>query len=276
MLIANSDPNEREGSMFKALTLSSPDDYPLHSLVSKGNAQDVEQYVARLNDRGESILLNALHQDKDDTGWPIYCALAKTFPPNYKIAIILFEAGTMPHKLSLGLSLFHYAIRKLNLPLFRLLMFFEPNYKEGLGLDAHAPDCLCTIEQRIEFWSADYPRNNIKAIIEETAIDAAKAKTLLEEAHNNEQLENFILAAFKYTEAADIYSKQSKYEIEHYHGEPAIAEYYQSKATEFYNKAKAMRQNYVENPLLLPDSPRVFESGARSQSGQKCVESDLS
>ncbi|MDF2940937.1 MAG: hypothetical protein K0R66_1579 [Gammaproteobacteria bacterium] len=215
--------------------------FPLHRLVLKKDIKKLERHLERLKEKDEDILFNELHLEKSlSESWPIYNAVA-TFPPDYKIAIMLLEAGTKPDlKRDIDeLTLFHGALNQRYLSLFKLLVFYQPNgYKE-----IYDPVRRMTVQERINKWNKENPEMRVIETIDEATQDSLAIKDYRSRAIEAESKGKLELAANLYAKVGDFYKKHALAEMapESHLGKKDIAEhFYYKKAYESYQKANEL------------------------------------
>lgn len=166
------------------------------------NIQEVKKYI--------EILKSQNRIDKASSyGTLLTCAFIQR---QYKIALLLLEAGSDPHFNSEGLTLIHCYILYGKFPQIRWLVWFGPDYKKILnsGKDKE------TAEERIHTWDWRLKNTNrldiIKNSLDKIANDSMRVRELVKEAEKLNIEKNTFRLITIYQEIGKIYNEQ--YEVE--------------------------------------------------------------
>ncbi|MDF2939464.1 MAG: hypothetical protein K0R66_106 [Gammaproteobacteria bacterium] len=215
--------------MFRAMLGYSISD--LYKFVSHG---DIEHTKACLDYfRQKDNLEKMLHPKKPyisrvvpEGAWnsiPVISAFDEKHNPHYLTAALLLDAGTNPYFCDwYGGNIFHFAINRSDIGLFILLLWYA-DYEKVLQLKGSPK--ASTVEARLEEWEVIQP--GVNTIIKETAEDARKLKTLI----NQARLIDLDVAMPLYVQASGIYIKHSDCGIH-----PDLKRYYIQKALEIFQE----------------------------------------
>ncbi|MDF2940609.1 MAG: hypothetical protein K0R66_1251 [Gammaproteobacteria bacterium] len=219
----------------------------VYNYVRYNKRSAFEKCINKLKNQGGDKLKKALHSyDRSKGGIPIFNVFNRQLdPPDYEIAIRLLDEGTLPAMRcgEYGASLFHFAISEQRLSLFRLLLWYEPNYEHVI--DNHNK---ATAQQRVAAWDHECP--GFQSLIEETAADSKKVREYAGQAEFFLQERKLNHAAHQYAKIGEIYAKHARYED--YDGGQYLKTYYQKKALPFLQKSEALLHEITEYPY--PDA----------------------
>jgi hypothetical protein len=219
----------------------------VYNYVRYNKRSAFEKCINKLKSQGGDKLKKALHTyDRSKGGIPIFNVFNRRLDsPDYEIAIRLLDEGTLPAMRcgEYGANLFHFAISEQRLSLFRLLLWYEPNYEHVI--DNHNK---ANAQQRVAAWDHECP--GFQSLIEETAADSKKVREYAGQAEFFLQERKLNHAAHQYEKIGEIYIKHARYED--YEGGQYLKTYYQKKALQFFQKSEALLHEITEYPY--PDA----------------------
>jgi hypothetical protein len=223
----------------------------LYKFVSKGDVAQTKVCLEYFKQKGK--LNRILHSNENHlsrvvpqgawNGIPIFSAFDNQYKPRYLTAALLLDAGTDPYFYDWhGGNIFHFAMNRSDLSLFKLLLWYA-DYEKVLQLMGLPR--TTTVATRLGEWELVQP--GIKATVKATVNDVEKVRALLGQARSLVP-EN---AMSLYIQIAEIYIKHANLE-----SNLELISHYLQNAQKTYQELDE-RYHQLESPSLVQKQQHV-------------------
>jgi hypothetical protein len=230
--------------MFSFLSAYSISD--LREAVARGNVLKTRICLDYFQSKGK---LDEVLHDRGDLGrklpegawdsFPVLEAFQDIHKPRYLTAALLLEAGTDIYRYDRwGGNIFFFAMKRMDLPLFRLLLWYA-DYEKALQISGFLRDT--TVASGLEDWETLC--TGVKDKIKATATEIEKCRNFLDEAKKAQEPEKVVYFS---SQAAEIYIKQADYDKT-----PDLKKHYLEKALAVYQEL------YERFPGVFPSQRQV-------------------